>query len=77
MADNTILPGAGDIIADEDVSGVKYQRMKLVDSTVGSTTGTGTPTNPFSIQPAASYFVAGTGNTSVAQLASGASFTGH
>ena len=76
MADNTILPGAGDIIADEDVSGVKYQRMKLVDSTVGSTTGTGTPTNPFSIQPAASYFVAGTGNTSVAQLASGASFTG-
>lgn len=40
MANNTTLnPGTGgDVIADEDISGVKYQRNKLVDGTVGSTT---------------------------------------
>jgi hypothetical protein len=38
MSDNTPLPGTGEVIADEDVGGVKYQRMKLVDGTPGSTT---------------------------------------
>ena len=38
MSDNTTLPGTGDIIADEDIGGVKYQKMKLVDGTPGSKT---------------------------------------
>lgn len=27
MADNTTLPGTGDVIADEDIGGVKFQKM--------------------------------------------------
>lgn len=27
MTDNTILPGTGDVIADEDIGGVKYQKV--------------------------------------------------
>lgn len=44
MADNTTLdPGTGgDVIATDDVAGVKYQRVKLVDSTADSTTPIGT-----------------------------------
>lgn len=37
MANNTTLPGTGDVIADEDIAGVKYQKMKLVDGTAGNT----------------------------------------
>ena len=37
MADNTTLPGTGDVIADEDISGIKYQRVKLA---VGKATST-------------------------------------
>lgn len=29
MADNTTLPGTGDVIASDDIGGVKYQRVKL------------------------------------------------
>lgn len=40
MADNTTLNAGtgGDVIATDDVSGVKYQRVKLVDGTLDSTT---------------------------------------
>ncbi len=38
MSDNTTLPGTGDVIADEDLGGVKYQKVKLVDGTPGSST---------------------------------------
>jgi len=40
MADNTTLdPGTGgDVIATDDVAGVKYQRVKLTDGTADSTT---------------------------------------
>lgn len=53
MADNTVLnSGAGgDTVASEDVAGVKYQRLKLVDPTAGSTTGIGTSANPLRIDP--------------------------
>lgn len=30
MADNTTLPGTGDVIASDDIGGVKYQRTKVV-----------------------------------------------
>ena len=49
MADNSTLPATGDVIADEDISGVKYQRMKLIDATVGSTTPVGTTANPLKV----------------------------
>lgn len=40
MANNTTLNTmtGGDVIADEDITSVKYQRIKLVDGTVGQTT---------------------------------------
>lgn len=40
MANNTVINTGtgGDTIADEDIAGVKYQRVKLIDGTVGSTT---------------------------------------
>lgn len=39
MADNVTLPGIGSVIAADDVSGVWYQRFKLVDGTLDSATG--------------------------------------
>jgi hypothetical protein len=36
MVDNVTLPGTGEVIASDDVSGVQYQRVKLVVSTDGS-----------------------------------------
>lgn len=40
MTDNTTLNAGtgGDVIADEDISGVKYQRIKIVDGRTGNTT---------------------------------------
>jgi len=29
MADNTTLPGTGEVIASDDIGGVKYQRVKI------------------------------------------------
>lgn len=39
MADNTTLPGTGEVVADEDIGGVKYQRTKMVDGAPGGTKG--------------------------------------
>lgn len=52
MADNTLLSPmtGGDAIADEDIAGVKYQRIKLIDPTAGSTAGIGTTANPLKAQ---------------------------
>lgn len=39
MADNIdVTPGTGATVATEDIDGVEYQRVKLVDGAVGSTT---------------------------------------
>ena len=38
MADNVILPGTGESVATDDVSGNQYQRMKVSDGLDGSTT---------------------------------------
>ena len=37
MADNVTLPGTGEVVATDDVSGAQYQYMKLADGTLGST----------------------------------------
>ena len=46
MADNTTLPGTGETIASEDINGVKYQQLKLIDSTDGSIDPIGVEHNP-------------------------------
>lgn len=48
MADNITLNSmsGGDTVALESISNVKYQKIKLIDSTVGSTTPIGTQANP-------------------------------
>lgn len=50
MASNVqITPGTGDVVAAEDISSVKYQKVKLFDSTAASTTGTGIAANPLQV----------------------------
>lgn len=38
MTDNVILPGTGEAVATDDVSGAQYQRMKMSDGLADSTT---------------------------------------
>jgi len=77
MADNTLLNSGvgGDTIRDIDRSGVKSQ-VVVLDAGGSAGESLVTLTNPMPVQPAASYFAAATGNTSSAQLAAGATFTG-
>lgn len=50
MADNiTITQGSGTTIATDDVGGVQYQRVKLVDATDGSSTAAGVAANPLQV----------------------------
>ena len=50
--------------------------LEVVQSNVQVSGAPVVPTNPISIQPSAAYFVFSSGNSSVAQLAAGATFTG-
>ena len=38
MADNTNLPGTGDVISTDDIAGVKVQRVKVQHGADGSAT---------------------------------------
>lgn len=53
MADNVVIdPGAGGAtVATDDVAGIHYQRVKLVESTAESTTPTGVSANPLRVDP--------------------------
>lgn len=80
MGDNTVINAGsgGDTIRTIDRTTAKTQVMGL---DFGGDTGAGneqivTLTNPLPMQQAATYFANGTGNTSTAQLAAGATFTG-
>ncbi|MDE3022474.1 MAG: hypothetical protein KGI54_11515 [Pseudomonadota bacterium] len=77
MADNTVLNlgTGGDTVRDLDRSGVKTQVVAL-DGGGASGESLVSPTNPLPISLAASTFVFSTVNTSTAQLAAGAKFTG-
>lgn len=78
MADNVTLNlgAGGDTIATEDIGAVKFQKIKLVDSTPGSSTPVGTAANPLNVAAATLPLPAGaatgakqdTGNTSVASI---------
>lgn len=46
MADNVTLPGTGSVVGTDDVGGVQYQQVKLVDGTLDSSTPIGTNSNP-------------------------------
>ncbi len=76
MADNTTLPGTGEIIATDDISGVKYQRVKPAFGADGTATDvsasnpmpvvqTGTPTLATGAATAAAQ---ATGNTSLGSI---------
>ena len=41
-----VTPGVGDVVAAEDISSVKYQKVKLFDPTAASVTGIGIAANP-------------------------------
>jgi hypothetical protein len=56
MANNTTLNAGtgGDTLATEDIAGIKYQRVKLIDPTAASTTPIGTSANPIRTDPTGS-----------------------
>jgi hypothetical protein len=50
MSDNVpVTPGTGADIATDDVGGIHFQRMKLVESTADSSTPTGVAANPLQV----------------------------
>jgi hypothetical protein len=49
MADNSTLPATGDIIATDDIAGIKYQRMKLIHGNDGINNGDVSSTNPLPV----------------------------
>lgn len=60
MADNTTLPGTGDVIADEDIGGVKHQLVKVEYGAAG----TATKVTPVAGLPVASSFLEVSGSAS-------------
>jgi len=54
MADNSTLPAAGDIIATDDIGGVKFQRVKLVYGDDGVNGGDVSLANPLPVNVASS-----------------------
>lgn len=77
MADNTTLAAAsgGDVIASDDIGGVKFQRVKLVYGADGVNAGDVATTNPLPVSDAASG-IASTANSTAVNLAAAGVFTG-
>jgi len=49
VADNTTLPGTGDVIGGDDIGGVKFQRIKLIHGVDGVNDGDVSSTNPLPV----------------------------
>ena len=49
MADNTVLPGTGEVIASDDVAGVKYQIVKIGHGPDGSAPAHASTANPLPV----------------------------
>ena len=50
MADNlAVTPGSGATIALEEIAAVKFQQIKMIDPTVGSTSPIGVTANPLKV----------------------------
>jgi hypothetical protein len=78
MTNIQVTQGTGTSIATETISAVEYQKVKLIDSTAASTTGTGIAANPLQVSIANSTGtlpVSIATNTPVGGTASGASLT--
>lgn len=78
MSANTILNAGtgGDVIAADDLGTAKAQRVKLMLGATGVDGGNVTPTNAIPTISSGANVFQGAGNTSSAQLAAGASFSG-
>jgi hypothetical protein len=76
VADNSTLPATGDVIAADEISAVKYQRIKLIYGDDGINVGDVSATNPFPVSVNSANFIISTNNSSTTQLAAGATFTG-
>jgi hypothetical protein len=79
MADNTLLNAGsgGDTVRDIDRGGgVKTQVVQVDFGGASGAESLASFANPIPVQPAAAYFVQSTGNSSTAQLAVNATFTG-
>jgi hypothetical protein len=50
MADNTTLPGTGDVYASDDISGVKFPRVKLIHGADGTNAGDVSSANPLPVE---------------------------
>lgn len=76
-ANTTLNTGTGgDVIATDDFTTAKAQRIKVMLGATGVDGGNVTTANPFPVSPAGSYFIASSGNTTTAQLAASGTFTG-
>ena len=49
MADNSTLPATGDVVAADEIGGVKFQRMKLIHGNDGVNAGDVSLTNPYPV----------------------------
>ncbi len=49
MPDNSTLPATGDVVAADEIGGVKFQRMKLVHGADGVNAGDVSDTNPLPV----------------------------
>lgn len=78
MADNTTLNvmTGGDVVADDDIGGVKFQRIKLVHGVDGTNDGDVANTNPFpvSVRQPQSWFEVDVPGVANAAYASGDQF---
>jgi len=50
MADNSTLPATGDVVAADEISAVKYQRIKLIHGVDGVNDGDVSLTNPLPVE---------------------------
>ena len=75
MADNVTLPGTGSAVATDDIGGIQYQRVKPSWGSDGTAVDVDA-TNPLPTSNNATIFRFSTNNTSTAQLAAAATFTG-
>lgn len=72
MADNTTLPGTGEVIAADEIGGVKYQRLKFIFGADGVNDGDVSKVNPF---PTGNYTDPAYVDTTTTPLAGSATYT--
>lgn len=74
MADNTTLPGTGDVYGADDISGVKYQRVKLIHGIDGVNDGDVSSVNALPVISKGGFV--STNNSTIATLTAASVFTG-